>query len=82
MFWHQVYKQVCASCHGCFTVNFRMMGNVCMTMEEAKAEARRATVRHIKREIYVVKFIKKKAFLLNKNHNKFINSWLELSALR
>jgi len=40
---YEVYKQVCASCHGCFTVNFRMMGNVCMTMEEAKAEARRAT---------------------------------------
>jgi len=40
---YEVYKQVCATCHGCFTVNFRMMGNVCMTMEEAKAEAKRAT---------------------------------------
>jgi len=38
-----VYKKVCASCHGCFTVNFRMMGNVVMTMEEAKIEAKRAT---------------------------------------
>jgi len=40
---YEVYKKVCASCHGCFTVNFRMMANVLMTMEEAKAEAKRAT---------------------------------------
>lgn len=40
---YEVYKKVCASCHGCFTVNFRMMSNVFMTMEEAKAEAKRAT---------------------------------------
>jgi len=40
---YEVYKQVCASCHGCYTVNFRMMSNILMTPEEAKAEAKRAT---------------------------------------
>jgi len=40
---YEVYKKVCATCHGCFTVNFRMLSTVCMTTEEAKAEAKRAT---------------------------------------
>jgi len=40
---YEVYKKVCSTCHGCFTVNFRMLSTVCMTVEEAKAEAKRAT---------------------------------------
>jgi len=40
---YEVYKKVCSSCHGCFTVNFRMLSTICMTAEEAKAEAKRAT---------------------------------------
>ncbi|XP_018013980.1 cytochrome c1, heme protein, mitochondrial [Hyalella azteca] len=40
---YEVYKNVCAACHGCFTVAYRMLRNVCMTPEEAKAEAKRAT---------------------------------------
>jgi len=37
---YEVYKNVCQSCHGCFTVAYRMLRNVCMTPEEAKAEAK------------------------------------------
>jgi len=37
---YEVYKSVCQSCHGCFTVAYRMLRNVCMTPEEAKAEAK------------------------------------------
>jgi len=40
---YEVYKKVCATCHGCFTINFRLLSTVCMTPEEAKAEAKRAT---------------------------------------
>jgi len=40
---YEVYKKVCATCHGCFTINFRLLSTVCMTTEEAKAEAKRAT---------------------------------------
>jgi len=40
---YEVYKKVCATCHGCFTVNFRLLSTICMTTEEAKAEAKRAT---------------------------------------
>lgn len=39
---YEVYKKVCSTCHGCFNVNFRMLANSAMTMEEAKAEAKRA----------------------------------------
>jgi len=42
---YEVYKNVCASCHGCFTVAYRMLRNVAMTPEEAKAEAKRAVIR-------------------------------------
>jgi len=38
---YEVYKNVCASCHGCFTVAYRMLRNTAMTPEEAKAEAKR-----------------------------------------
>jgi len=37
---YEVYKNVCQSCHGCFTVAYRMLRNTCMTPEEAKAEAK------------------------------------------
>lgn len=40
---YEVYKKVCAACHSCKTVSYRMMANVFMTSEEAKAEAKRAT---------------------------------------
>lgn len=40
---YEVYKKVCAACHSCNSVAYRMLGNVCMTPEEAKAEAKRAT---------------------------------------
>lgn len=39
---YEVYKKVCAACHSCKTVSYRMLSNVCMTPEEAKAEAKRA----------------------------------------
>lgn len=38
-----VYKNVCASCHAMSSVSYRMLRNVCMTPDEAKAEANRAT---------------------------------------
>jgi len=38
---YEVYKNVCATCHGCFTVAYRMLRNVALTPEECKAEARR-----------------------------------------
>jgi len=36
---YQVYKQVCAACHGMKVVRFRELVDVCMTLNEAKAEA-------------------------------------------
>jgi len=41
---YEVYKSVCASCHGVFTVAYRMLRNVAMTPEEVKAEAARSMV--------------------------------------
>lgn len=38
---YEVYKSVCASCHGVFTVAFRMLRKVIMTPDETKAEAAR-----------------------------------------
>lgn len=40
---YEVYKGVCAVCHSCTTVAYRMLANTCMTTDEAKAEAKRAT---------------------------------------
>ena len=36
---YQVYKEVCASCHGLKRIAYRHMVDVCMTKEQAKAEA-------------------------------------------
>jgi len=41
---YEVYKNVCQSCHGVFTVSYRMLRDVCMTPEECKAEAARQMV--------------------------------------
>lgn len=39
---YEVYKKVCAACHSCKTVAYRMLAETIMTTEEAKAEAKRA----------------------------------------
>lgn len=36
---YQVYKEVCSACHGLKRIAYRHLINVCMTTEEAKAEA-------------------------------------------
>jgi len=42
---YEVYKNVCASCHGVFTVAYRMLRNVMLTPEECKAEAKRSMIK-------------------------------------
>lgn len=42
---YQVYKQVCAACHSLKYLAYRNLVNVCMTEEEAKAEAAEALIK-------------------------------------
>lgn len=47
---YEVYKQVCAACHSMKFVSYRHLVNVCMTEEEAKAEAAEASYKDLNDE--------------------------------